>query len=231
MSLSAPEQTPLKVLEVQTGAPGETAVATVIIMHGLGADGRDFLPIAGQIDLSAIGPVRFLFPNAPQIPITINGGYVMPAWYDLLGMDLVKREDAAGLRQSQASIEALIAHEKERGIPASRIVLAGFSQGCAMALMVGLRHAEPLAGIAGLSGYLPLADTLAAERSPASIKTPIFLAHGTRDGVVPLDRATASRDALLAQGYAVEWHTYPMEHSVCPQEVVDIEAWLQKVLA
>lgn len=231
MSASAPDQSPLKVIEVQTGTAGDTAVACVIIMHGLGADGRDFLPIAGQMDLSAIGPVRFLFPNAPQIPVTINGGYVMPAWYDLLGADLVRREDEAGLRQSQASIDALIAREKTRGIPASRIVIAGFSQGCAMALMVGLRHAETLAGIAGLSGYLPLADKLAVERSAASSKTPLFLAHGLRDGVVPIDRAIASRDALQALGYSVEWHTYPMEHSVCPQEIVDIETWLLKVLA
>ena len=231
MSSSAPVPSPLKVIEAQSGTAGEAAVASVIIMHGLGADGRDFLPIANQIDLSAIGPVRFLFPNAPQIPVTINGGYVMPAWYDLMGVDLVRREDEAGLRQSQAAIEALIANEKARGIPAHRIVIAGFSQGCAMALMVGLRHAETLGGIAGLSGYLPLADKLAAERSAASSKTPLFLAHGTRDGVVPLDRATASRDVLLALGYSVEWHTYPMEHSVCPQEIIDIETWLQKVLA
>ena len=230
-SVSPADQSPLKVIEVQTGATGSVAVATVIIMHGLGADGRDFLPIAGQMDLTSIGPVRFLFPNAPQIPVTINGGYVMPAWYDLLGVDLVRREDESGLRQSQASVEALIAREKSRGIQASRIVIAGFSQGCAMALMVGLRHAETLAGIAGLSGYLPLADKLAVERSDASSKTPLFLAHGTRDSVVPIDRAIASRDVLLALGYTVDWHTYPMEHSVCPQEIIDIETWLLKVLA
>ena len=231
MSATTPDQSTLNVIEVQTGPAGQAAVATVIIMHGLGADGRDFLPVADQLDLSSIGPVRFLFPNAPQIPVTINGGYVMPAWYDLLGADLVRREDEGGLRQSQAAIEALIAREKSRGIPASKIVLAGFSQGCAMALMVGLRHAETLGGILGMSGYLPLADKTAVERSVGSSKTPMFLAHGTRDPVVPIDRAMASRDALLALGYAVEWHTYPMEHSVCPQEIVDIESWLQKVLA
>ena len=149
---------PLQVIEAQTG---ESPVATILIMHGLGADGRDFVPIAEQIDLSGIGPVRYLFPNAPTIPVTINGGYVMPAWYDILAADLVKREDEAGLRSSRVEIEALIAKEKARGIPASRIVVAGFSQGCAMALMVGLRHAEALAGIVGMSGYLPLAATTA----------------------------------------------------------------------
>lgn len=218
----------LQVIEAQTG---ENPVATIIIMHGLGADGRDFLPIAEQIDLRAVGPVRYLFPNAPQIPVTINGGYVMPAWYDLLGADLVTRQDEAGLRKSQLDIDALIENEKSRGIPAHKIVVAGFSQGCAMALMTGLRHRERLAGIAGLSGYLPLADKTAAERSAASKDTPIFLAHGSHDGVVTLPRATASRDALTAMGYQVDWHEYRMEHSVCPEEVVDLQAWLQRVLA
>lgn len=218
----------LKVIEAQTG---ENPVATILIMHGLGADGRDFLPIAEQMDLSGVGPVRFLFPNAAVIPVTINGGYEMPAWYDILGADLVRREDEAGLRKSQAQIEELIAHEKSRGIPAGRIVVAGFSQGCAMALMVGLRHAEKLAGIVGMSGYLPLADKTAAERSAASQDVPIFLGHGTRDGVVVLPRAVDSRDALKAMGYTVDWHDYPMEHSVCPQEISDLESWLQRVLA
>lgn len=218
----------LEVIEAQTG---DQPVATIIILHGLGADGRDFLPIAEQLDLSRVGPVRFLFPSAPVMPVTINGGYVMPAWYDILGTDLVRREDEAGLRQSQASIEALIAHEKSRGMPANRIVLAGFSQGCAMALMTGLRHSERLAGIVGMSGYLPLADKTAAERSAANQDVPLFLAHGTRDGVVMLPRASASRDALTALGYKVEWHEYLMEHSVCPQEIVDLAHWLNRVLA
>ena len=222
---------PLQVIEAQTGNPDDSPVATILIMHGLGADGRDFVPIAEQIDLSGIGPVRYLFPNAPTIPVTINGGYVMPAWYDILAADLVKREDEAGLRQSRLQIEALIENEKARGIPANRIVVAGFSQGCAMALMVGLRHAEALAGIVGMSGYLPLAGSMAAEHTAASLKTPIFMAHGTRDGVVALPRATASRDALAAMGYAVEWHDYPMEHSVCPQEVADLESFLKRILA
>jgi phospholipase/carboxylesterase len=218
----------LKVIEAQTG---ENPVATILIMHGLGADGHDFLPIAEQLDLSSVGPVRFLFPNAPVIPVTINGGMVMPAWYDIMAADLVRREDEAGLRKSQAAIEELIAHETSRGMPANRIVVAGFSQGCAMALMVGLRHSQKLAGIACMSGYLPLADKTLAERSVSSQGVPVFMGHGTRDGVVVLPRATASRDALQAMGYAVEWHEYPMEHSVCPQEITDLERWLRRVLA
>ena len=218
----------LEVIEAQTG---ENPVATILIMHGLGADGRDFLPIAEQLDLSGVGPVRFLFPSAPSMPVTINGGFVMPAWYDILGADLVRREDEAGLRQSQAAIEALIARERTRGMPADRIVVAGFSQGCAMALMIGLRHPERLAGIVGLSGYLPLADKTAQERSAANQGVPIFLAHGSRDGVIVLPRATASRDVLKSLGYALEWHEYPMEHSVCPEEIADLARWLRRVLA
>ena len=220
----------LQVLEAQTGNANDSPVATILIMHGLGADGRDFVPIAQQLDLTSVGPVRYLFPNAPTIPVTINGGHVMPAWYDILAADLVKREDEAGLRQSRLQIEEIIANEKARGIPASRIVVAGFSQGCAMALMVGLRHAETLAGIVGMSGYLPMGSTTAAEHTAASLNTPIFLAHGTRDGVVVLPRATASRDALAALGYTVQWQEYAMEHSVCPQEVSDLEAFLKRVL-
>ena len=189
------------------------------------------MPIAEQLDLSSVGPVRFLFPSAPSIPVTINGGYVMPAWYDILGADLVRREDEAGLRDSQAAIEVLMVQEKSRGMPAHRIVVAGFSQGAAVALMTGLRHAERLAGIIGMSGYLPLADKTAAERSAANQDTPIFLAHGTHDGVVVLPRATATRDALTALGYPLEWHEYPMEHSVCPQEIADLARWLRRALA
>ena len=218
----------LKVIETQTG---ESPVATIIVLHGLGADGRDFLPIAKQLDLSSVGPVKFIFPSAPSMPVSINGGYIMPAWYDILGADLVLREDEAGLRQSQASVDALIAHEKLLGMPTNRIVIAGFSQGCAMALMTGLRYPERLAGIVGLSGYLPLALKTFAERSAANYKTPVFLAHGIHDGVVTLPRAIASRDVLKTLGYAVDWHQYPMEHSVCPEEVDDLAAWLQRILA
>lgn len=217
----------LQVIEAETGP---NPVATVIIMHGLGADGRDFLPIAEQLELDSIGPVRFLFPNAPVIPVTINGGYEMPAWYDIMTADLVRREDEAGLRASRLQVEALIAGETARGIPASSIVVAGFSQGCAMALMVGLRHAEALAGVIGMSGYLPLADLAAAERTAASLATPIFLAHGTQDEVVALPRAVESRNALTSMGYSVEWHEYRMAHSVCPEEVLDVQAFLLRVL-
>ena len=218
----------LATIEVETG---NSPRATVVLMHGLGADGNDFVPIVQEMNLSAVGPVRFVFPNAPVIPVTINGGYRMPAWYDILVADLVRREDEAGLRQSQTAIDALLAREKARGIPANRIVVAGFSQGCAMALMTGLRHAEPLAGIVGLSGYLPLADTTAAERHMANATTPIFLAHGRQDDVVQIGRATASREALQALGYPIQWHDYPMAHSVCMEEIADLNRWLLEVLA
>jgi len=215
-------------IEIET-APNPTA--SIVLMHGLGADGNDFVPVAQELDLSSVGPVRFVFPNAPVMPVTINGGYQMPAWYDIYGPNLVQREDEAGLRRSQASIEALIEKEKSRGIAADRIVVAGFSQGCAMALMTGLRHKEKLAGIVGLSGYLPLAATLAAERDAANHDTPIFLAHGSHDPVVVLPRATATREALQALGYRVDWHEYPMAHSVCMEEIADLNTWLLKVPA
>ncbi|MFZ3121026.1 MAG: alpha/beta hydrolase [Variovorax sp.] len=217
----------LPTLEIET-APNPTA--TVIVMHGLGADGNDFVPIARELELGDVGPVRFVFPSAPSMPVSINGGYPMPAWYDIFAPDLVRREDEPGLRRSRDAIEALIAHEKSRGIPAGRIVLAGFSQGCAMALMTGLRHPERLAGIVGLSGYLPLAATTEAERHPANQSTPVFLAHGTQDGVVVLPRALDTRAALERLGYTVEWHDYPMAHSVCLEEIADLGAFLRRVL-
>ena len=218
----------LPTLEFET-APNPTA--SIIVLHGLGADGNDFVPIAEELRLDAVGPVRFIFPHAPVRPVTINGGMAMRAWYDLLHADLVRREDEAGLRASRLDIEALIAKERERGIAASRIVLMGFSQGCAMTLLTGLRHTERLAGLVGLSGYLPLADTSAAERSAASMALPVFLAHGRDDTVIPLARAAASRDALQTLGCVVDWHEYPMAHSVCQQEVGDLNRWLLKVLA
>jgi len=217
----------LETLEIETG-PAPTR--TVIVLHGLGDSGHGFAPIAEELDLSALGPVRFVLPHATERPVTVNGGYVMRAWYDILGTDLARREDEAGLRQSQTEIEALIAAENARGIATSRIVLAGFSQGCAMALLTGLRHKERLAGVAGLSGYLPLAATTAAERSEANRDVPIFLAHGIQDPVVPYPRGTASRDALAALGYTIEWHDYPMPHSVCAQEIADLNRWLLRVL-
>ncbi|MFM2037051.1 MAG: hypothetical protein RL459_2316 [Pseudomonadota bacterium] len=210
-------------------APNPTAA--VIWLHGLGADGHDFAAIVPQLNLNGCRPIRFIFPHAPSMPVTINGGYVMPAWYDIMVADLVRREDAAGIRQSALAIEALIAQEVARGIAPEHIVLAGFSQGCAMALHTGLRHGQTLAGIMALSGYLPLADSLASERNAANQSTPIFMAHGTADPVVVIGRAEASRDVLATLGHAVQWHTYPMPHSVHPREVADISAFLQAVLS
>lgn len=217
----------LQTIEIETG---DNPTATIVLMHGLGADGNDFVPIAREMDLSAVGPVRFVFPNAPQIPVTINGGYVMPAWYDLLGADLTSREDEAGLRKSRLAIEAVLAREKARGIASHRTVIAGFSQGCVMALLTGLRHAEPLAGIVGLSGYLPLAATTAAERHTANAKTPLFLGHGNHDDIVPVVAGLQARDALRALGHPVDWHAYDMPHSVCMEEIADLNRWLLGVL-
>ena len=204
--------------------------AAVIWLHGLGADGNDFAGLVPELDLGGCPPIRFIFPHAPSIPVSLNNGYVMPAWYDILGADLVRREDAAGIHHSALAMEALIANEVARGIPASAIVLAGFSQGCAMALHTGLRHPARLAGIMALSGYLPLASTVAAERSAANQATPIFMAHGTQDPMVIISRAEASRDALASLGYKVQWHTYAMPHSVHPQEIADIGRFLKAVL-
>ena len=196
--------------------------AAVIWMHGLGADGNDFVPIVRELDLSDCPAIRFVFPHAETMPVTINNGYVMRAWYDILGMDLVRREDESGLRKSQQQIEQLIAREIERGIPAERIILAGFSQGCAMTLQTGLRYPIKLAGMLCLSGYLPLADKLPAECSAANRSTPIFMAHGRVDPVVQIARAETSRDFLTSLGYAIEWKDYSMPHSVCEEEIDDI---------
>jgi phospholipase/carboxylesterase len=219
----------LATIDIETAPnPG----ASVILLHGLGADGNDFVPLAHELDLHAVGPVRFVFPHAPTRPVTINAGYVMRAWYDILSLDSPQpREDEAGLRESQALVDSLIEREKARGVAARRIVLAGFSQGCAMTLMTGLRHDERLAGLVGLSGYLPLAAKAEAERHGANADVPIFLAHGSIDPVIPIARARASRDALVALGHAVEWHEYPMPHSVCEQELADLQRWLLRTLA
>jgi phospholipase/carboxylesterase len=212
---------------LSTERPG----ASLIVLHGLGADGHDFVPIAQELDLRAVGGARFVFPHAPMRPVTMNGGYVMRAWYDIAGTPQARVEDEAGLRASQELIESLIERERQRGVPASRIVLMGFSQGCALTLLTGLRHAERLAGLVGLSGYLPLASRTAAERSVANAGVSIFLAHGREDPMIAIDRALASRDALLALGYPVEWHDYAMAHSVCMDEINDLNRWLLRVLA
>ncbi|MBL8376327.1 MAG: alpha/beta hydrolase [Burkholderiales bacterium] len=218
-------------VEVATGsAPG----AAVIWLHGLGADGYDFVPVVKELEVNALpglsGGVRFVFPHAPMRPVTINGGMVMRAWYDIRQTDLGRQEDEAGLRESQAVTQALIEREVGRGITRDRIVLAGFSQGGAITLQAGLRQAEPLAGLMVLSSYLPLAATVAAEATAAGRSQPVFMAHGREDAVVVLSRARHSRDALAAQGVSVEWHDYAMEHSVCLEELRDIRAWLERVL-
>ena len=214
-------------LEIETADAPRTSI---IVLHGLGADGNDFVPICDELDLRAVGPVRFVFPHAPIRPVTINGGMAMRAWYDILGADIARREDEAGLRESQRAVQALIERERGRGIEASRIVLMGFSQGCAMTLLSGLRFGERLAGLVGLSGYLPLAVSTEAERSAANQGLPIFMAHGRLDPVIPIARAVDSREALLSLGYDVEWHEYTMPHSVCAEEIVDLNQWLVRVL-
>jgi len=220
---------PLECLEGQTGGPDAQPVATLIVLHGLGADGSDFVPLARELDLSAIGPVRYVFPNAPIRPVTVNG------WYDIFlptaGDPAGERvEDETGLREAADWVQQLIDREVARGMPAHRVVLMGFSQGCAMTLMAGLRAPQRLAGLVGLSGYLPLASTLTAEASAANRDVPLFLAHGSEDDIVVPARGLATRDALQAMGYGVAWHSYPMGHTLCPEEVADLQAWLLQVL-
>jgi phospholipase/carboxylesterase len=218
----------LESLEVETApSPG----AAMIWMHGLGADGYDFVDIPPLLRLPESLAVRFVFPHAPMQPVTINNGMVMRAWYDvhLDGPD--RQPDERGIRASQKQVEALIAREKGRGVPAARIVLGGFSQGGAMALQAGLRYPERLAGLMALSCYLPLADRVAAEVSAANRDAPIFMAHGTGDPMIPLARARRAHEILAGLGYRVEWHEYPMAHSVCDAEIRDIGAWLMRILA
>ncbi len=217
----------LDCLEIET-APRPTHA--VIWLHGLGADANDFAPIVPELTRGIEHAVRFVFPNAPVRPVTINGGMAMRAWYDILLPGLAHREDAQGIRASEEAVRALIARENARGIATSNIVLAGFSQGSAMTLHTGLRLPEALAGMVALSGYLPLLELAAAERQPANARTPIFLAHGVFDPVVVLPRAEASRAQLQALGCDVRWHTYPMPHSVCPPEIDDIRVFLSEVI-
>ena len=207
--------------------PRGAAEAAVIWLHGLGADGHDFEPIVPELGLGASPPIRFVFPHAPMQPVTINGGVVMRAWYDIYNE---RRHDEAGIRASQARVEALLARERTRGIPARRTVLAGFSQGGAIALQTGLRHAERLAGILALSTYLPLAETVDFEASPANRDVPIMMTHGTQDPLILLERASFSRRTLEELGYSVEWRQYRMQHAVCAEEIADIGAWLKRVL-
>lgn len=228
----------LPAVEMSSALP---VTASVIWMHGLGADGYDFVDIIPELQLPRTLGVRFIFPHAPQRPVTINGGYVMRAWYDLLSPDISGagsgsgsdpgNEDAAGIRASEQAIHALVQREINKGIPASRIVLAGFSQGGAIALHTGLRYPQRLAGILGLSAYLPLASNLRAEQHPANAETPILMLHGYDDTVITIEEAEGACAVLKECGYAVEWRAYPMAHSLCPQEIYDIGVWLRRVLA
>jgi phospholipase/carboxylesterase len=214
-------------VEIETG---RAPTGSVIWMHGLGADGHDFEPIVPELVQRGERPLRFIFPHAPIRPVTINGGYPMRAWYDIAAIDRRTAEDDSGIRTSQAVIDTLVRRENSRGVASERIVLAGFSQGGAMAVFAGTRFPEKLAGIMGLSCYLLLEPQLLTERSTANQSTPVFLAHGTQDPVVQLMLGEHARHVLQAAGYAIEWHAYEMPHSLCPQEVTDIAAWLRRVL-
>jgi phospholipase/carboxylesterase len=215
---------------VEIDPPG-TARSAVIWLHGLGADGHDFESIVPMLGLKPEDAVRFVFPHAPKIPVTVNMGAVMPAWYDIEGLDFDRMPDEAGVQRSSDQVRALIERENERGVPSERIVLAGFSQGGAIALHLGLRYEEPLAGILALSTYLATEATLAAERSEKNRAIPIFQAHGTMDPMVPFGLGTRTRDRLQADGYPLEWAEYPMEHQVCPEEIEAVGAWLRARLA
>jgi phospholipase/carboxylesterase len=214
-------------VEIETGA---NPTAAVIWLHGLGADGHDFEPLVPHLAAPTERALRFVFPHAPVRPVTLNNGYAMRAWYDIVSLERRGPEDESGIRVSQAVIETLIRRENARGIAAGRIVVAGFSQGGAMALFAGTRYADKLGGIMGLSCYLLLGGRFAAERGAANQSTPIFLAHGTQDPVVAPQLGEQARDTLVAAGYPVEWHAYAMPHSVCPEEVTDIARWLRRVL-
>lgn len=218
-------------LDCITLEPDSPATACVIWMHGLGADGNDFVPIVPELNLPTGHGVRFVFPNAPTMPVTINGGYVMRAWYDIISAELDKRADEGGVRRSQTLIEELIADQRSKGIAADRILLAGFSQGGVIALQTGLRHPDKLAGIMALSTYLACADSLGVEASAANRQIPLFMVHGSMDPVIPVALAKLSKARLETHGYKVEWHEYGMPHSVCAEEIDDIAAFLKRVLA
>lgn len=218
----------LSAIEIETGT---SPAYTILWMHGLGADGNDFVPIVNELKLPAEKQIRFIFPHAPARPITINNGYVMRAWYNICDSNLSNSEDEAGIRDSQKAIDALIENEIRRGIASKNIVLAGFSQGGVIALQTGLRHKNKLAGIVALSCYLPLSASLLNEAHPANASIPIFMAHGTYDPVVPISLAIASRENLRFANYALEWREYPMEHTVCIQELIDISQWLHRILS
>jgi phospholipase/carboxylesterase len=215
-------------IEIQTTA---TPDAAVIWLHGLGADGNDFVPLIPELRLPASAAIRFIFPHAPFRPVTCNGGYVMRAWYDIYSLDNLDNEDHDGMMESQQLVESLILKEMDRGINPGRIILMGFSQGGAVALYTGLRYAQRLGGIGALSTYLPLADLVADEKHGANAEVPVFMAHGLYDTVVRIGLGEKSCQALKQHGYPVQWHSYPMEHSVCQEEIADIRQWLIQVLS
>ena len=210
--------------------PPAAADAAVVLMHGLGADGHDFESLVPELRLPASPSIRWVFPHAPVRPVTLNAGYRMRAWYDILGLDRHSREDDAGIRESARAVLDVVRRERDRGIDSSRIVVAGFSQGGALALFAGLRWPERLAGVAALSAYMPLAAALEHDGHPANAAVPIFMAHGAYDPVVSPELGRVSRDHLRSRGYDVEWHEYPMPHSVCAEEVGDLRSWLLRVL-
>ncbi len=216
----------LQHIELNTGAD---PVGTIIWMHGLGADGWDFVPIVRELPLPEDLALRFIFPHAPMKAVTINNGMEMRAWYDIKMNDISRLPDEGGIRESQAGIERLVGREIDRGIEATRIVLAGFSQGGVIALQAGLRHANRLGGIVALSSYLALESSLEAEAASANRATPIFMAHGTEDPIIPVQLAEVSRSMLESRGYDVEWHTWPMPHSVCGPELEALSAFLGRV--
>lgn len=219
-----------QLLETVEFEPKVPAEASVIWLHGLGADGHDFAPIVPEMQFSQDPAVRFVFPHAPTRPVTINNGYVMRAWYDITELSAKGRQDEAGIVDSEKAVRALIEREKERGIPSDKIFLAGFSQGGAMSLFTGLRYPEPLAGIVVLSAYLPLAEKVLQERAEANHNTPIFMAHGVYDMVVPLSFGAGSKKLLEEICQPVTWHQYPIDHSVCPPEIVELRAWIHRCL-
>ena len=219
----------LETIRLETGA---SPTASVIWMHGLGADGNDFVPIVQELDLAGAPPIRFVFPHAPMQPVSINNGYVMRAWYDVKWGDLEgksKQADERGVRASEAAVARLIDGEIAAGIAFDKIVLAGFSQGGAIALQTALRYPKRLAGVMALSTYLPLHENLAAEAAADNRKIPVFMAHGTQDNVVAYQMGSRSRDVLVKNGYEVEWHEYPMAHTLCLEEIAHVSGWLQKV--
>jgi len=211
--------------------PAGEHLASVIWLHGLGADGHDFEPIVPELQLEPARGVRFIFPHAPMRPVTINGGMSMRAWYDVQSPDLTQMQDRDGIRESGRILHEWIDGEIARGLRSNRVVAAGFSQGGAVALYGGLRYPQPLAGVLALSCYLPLADSLSDEADPANAGTPILMMHGDSDPIIPVQQGRASRDLLTQQGYDVTWHEYPMAHSVCLEEIAVIAEWLDRLLA